>query len=188
MNEVSVVNINTQLIGAVALEANTTLQLGYVTDIVINPEKGTVMALLFRTSSGDERALAPEDLIIHMKVNAVITIGEPVTDLAELKKLTEKGIRAQGELINSEVVTEDGRLLGSVSDVFLLTDPMRVIYHITSSVWERLFGGGFYFTGNAPCAYSRAGARLIAPADTRQYMYRSLAESVNARIQEMAAV
>lgn len=187
MNEVSAVNINTQLMGAVVLDANTARKQGYVTDVLINPDKGTVTALLFRISSGDEHALAPEDFHIHNEANAVIAFGEPVTDLAELRKMSEKGIQSQGELVDSEVVTKDGCLLGRVSEVFLLTEPMLAIYHITSSVWQRSFGGGFYLAGNAPCAYSRAGARLIAPADTRQHVFQSLGESVRAWEQETAA-
>ncbi len=187
MNEVNAFNINTRLKGMIVLDAITAWKRGYGADIVINPDSGTVMALLFHTSSGDERAIAPEDFLIHKEANAVIIFGEPVTEEAELGKMTEKGIRALGEMVDSEVVTKDGRLLGRVSEVFLQTDPMEVIYHITSSIWQRLFGGGFYLAGNAPCAYSRAGARLIAPADTRRYVFRSLAESVKSRMQETAA-
>jgi sporulation protein YlmC with PRC-barrel domain len=187
MNEVSAVNINTQLKGAVVLDANTASKQGNVTDVLINPDNGMVMALLFRTYSGAEHALAPEDFHIHDEASAVIAFGEPVTNPAELRKLLEKGVQAQGELVDSAVVTKDGRLLGRVSGVFLKTEPMRAIYHITSSVWQRRFGGGFYLAGNAPCAYSRAGARLIAPADTRRHIFRSLAESVEAQMQEAVA-
>jgi sporulation protein YlmC with PRC-barrel domain len=187
MNEVSAVNINTQLKGGVVIDANTARKQGNVTDVLINPDNGVVMALLFRTLSGDEHALAPEAFHIHSEANAVIAFGEPIADPAELRKMLEKGVQAQGELVDSAVVTNDGRLLGRVSGVFLQTEPMRAIYHITSSEWQRLFGGGFYLAGNAPCAYSRAGARLITPADTRQYVFRSLAESIEALMQETAA-
>jgi sporulation protein YlmC with PRC-barrel domain len=187
MKEVSAVNINTQLKGAVVLDANTRHSQGNVADVLINPEQGMVMALLFRTSSGDEFALAPEDFHIHNEANAVIAFGEPVTDPAELRKMLEKGVQAQGELVDSSVVTKDGRLLGRVSGVFLQTELMRAIYHITSSAWQRRFGGGFYLAGNASCAYSRAGARLITLADTRRHVFRSLAESVEAQMQETAA-
>jgi sporulation protein YlmC with PRC-barrel domain len=187
MNGVSAVNINTQLKGAVVIDANTARKQGNVTDVLINPDKGAVMALLFRTPSGGEHALASEDFHIYKEANVVIAFGEPITDPAELRKMLEKGVQAQGELVDSAVVTKDGRLLGRVSGVFLQPEPMRAIYHITSSEWQRLFGGGFYLAGNAPCTYSRAGARLIAPADTRRHVFRSLAESVEAQMQEVAA-
>jgi len=187
MKEVGAVNINTQLEGAVVLDANTASKLGNVTDVLINLDKGVAMALLFRTSSGAQYALAPKDVHIHTEANAVIAFGEPVTDPAELRKMLEKGVQAQDELVDSAVVTKDGRLLGRLSGVFLQTETMRAIYHITSSEWQRLFGGGFYLAGNVPCAYSRAGARLIAPADTRRHVFRSLAESVEAQMQEAAA-
>jgi uncharacterized protein YrrD len=187
MKEVGAVNINTHLMGAVVLDANTASKLGNVTDVLINPEKGVAMALLFRTLFGAQYAIAPKDVHIHNEANAVIAFGESVTDPAELRKMLEKGVQAQGELVNTEVVTKDGRLLGRVSGVFLQTEQMRAIYHITSSEWQRLFGGGFYLIGNAPCAYSRAGARLIAPADARRHVFRSLAESIEAQMQEVAA-
>ncbi len=54
MNGVSAIISTKQLRGMVALDADTARKRGYVTDIVINPVKGTVLALLFQTSSGDE--------------------------------------------------------------------------------------------------------------------------------------
>jgi uncharacterized protein YrrD len=167
MNEGRTVSVTKQLNGTVVLDADTTQKRGYVTDVSINPATGTVLALLFETPTGDEHALAPENFLIHEEAKAVIALGDPVTDRAKLRKMLEKGVRAEGELTGSDAVTKDGRRLGRVTQVFLQTDPMLAIYHITSSIRQRLFGGGLYLAGNAPCAFSRADARLIVPADAK---------------------
>jgi sporulation protein YlmC with PRC-barrel domain len=187
MNGISDIISIKRLRGMVALDADTARKWGCVTDIVINPVKGTVMAPLFQTSAGDEYALAPEDFHIHNEANAVIAFGSPVTEQAELTRLLGSGARAEGELVGSDVVTNDGCLLGRVTEVFLQQEPMRAIYHITSSLWQRLFGGGLYLAGNAPFAFSHVGSRLIAPDDAQQqHAFRSLTELVNAWMREAA--
>ena len=168
MNEVRTVSVTKQLRGTVVLDADTTCRWGYVTDVVINPTTGTVVALFFRTINGDEYALAPEDFLIHREAKVVLALGDPVTDRAQLRMILESGVRAEGELAGSDAVTKYGRRLGRVTQVFIQTAPMRMIYHLTSSIRQRLFGGSLYLTGNAPCEFSRADARLIVPADAKK--------------------
>jgi sporulation protein YlmC with PRC-barrel domain len=185
MNEITAIRVTKHLLGKVVLDAETAWKKGVVTDVVINPVEGTVVALLFRAPSGEELALALDGFFINGEATAVIEIGEPMTDPDVLKQAMENGARAEGELVGSDVVTKDGRLLGRVTEVLLQTNPMRVIYQIATSRWQRFFGGGIYLADGAPCAYSRVGARLIAPSDTR-YVFRSLMESVKAGMQKSA--
>ena len=188
MDEVSAVKVTEQLKGAVVLDAETAWKRGYVTEVAINPADGTVLALLFRTPAGNEQAFAPEDFLLHKETKTVIGFGYPVSGQDELSQVLEKGVRASDEVVGSDVVTKDGRLLGRVTEILLQTELMQVIYRVESSGWRRLFGAGFYLAGNAPCAFSRVGARLIVPADARrQSAFRSLSESVKEWRQKRAA-
>ncbi|HKX29929.1 MAG TPA: hypothetical protein VJ302_19720 [Blastocatellia bacterium] len=188
MNGFETVNFTKQLKDTIVLDAATASEVGVVTDLLLDPCQGTALALLFQPPAGKEQALLPENFLVHEDSLAVIAYGETVTDVAESASLLKDGVKAYGELIGSDIVARDGRLLGRIDDVFLRLGPLQAIYHFTSSFRQRLFGGGSYLVGNAPGQYSRIGTRLIVPSDTENfYVFGSLGESVEAWRQETVA-
>jgi hypothetical protein len=79
-------------------------------------------------------------------------------------------------MVGTNVVTEDGKLLGRVGEVHLSLETPRVTYRVAESTLQRFLGGGFYIAGDLPSAYSRDGVRMIVPPDTEE---RYAAESVD---------
>jgi uncharacterized protein YrrD len=187
-NDTGTVSLRQDLKGTVVLDAETACKRGYATDVVINPAQGTVLALIFQSPNGQERALAGEDFLIHDKAKAVIAFSDPFADDATLTRALKEGASADLELVGADVVTEDGKMLGRITDVFIQKEPMHVVYRVTTSLWQELFGGGVYLIGNTIRAYSRLGGRLIVPANTKKRLaYRSLADSISAWKRELTA-
>ena len=187
MNDFETVNFTKQLKGAIVLDAVSAPELGVVTDLLLDPARGTPLALLIQSLAGREEALFPENFLIHDEPRAVISDGEAVTDEAELANLLNEGVRAGGELIGSDIVARDGKLFGRISKVFLEIAPLRAIYYFTASFRQRFFEDGSYLVGNVPGQYSRIGGRLIVPSDAEKYyIFGSLGESIKAWRQEQA--
>jgi sporulation protein YlmC with PRC-barrel domain len=89
------------------------------------------------------------------------------------------GVRALDEMIGSNVVTENGELLGRISEIYIRVDRPQAVYRVTESRIQKLFGGGFFLRGDATRSYARDGARMIVPADTEErYAASSLAEAL----------
>ena len=90
--------------------------------------------------------------------------------MAEARRVSEVG---------SNVVTEDGDLLGRISEIFIRVDKPQAVYRITESKIQKLFGRGFFLPGNTALSYAPDGARMIVPADTEErYAASSLAEAL----------
>jgi sporulation protein YlmC with PRC-barrel domain len=89
------------------------------------------------------------------------------------------GARALDEMIGSNVVTENGELLGRISEIYIRVDKPQAVYRVTESRIQKLFGGGFFLPGDAARSYAQDGARMIVPADTeRRYAASSLADAL----------
>ena len=176
-----------ELTGMLVVVPDTSERLGRVADLILHPIQGRVLGLTVRTSEGKERALVADDFFIFSEVGAVLAAEGALSDLEDLSSTLSGSVRASSELVGTRVVTEEGKLLGYVSGVHLLEKRLQVVYHVTASNWQRLFNGGFFIAGDLPHAYSRDGARLIVPADTKDhYAFPSLAAAIAPRIGEMA--
>lgn len=185
----SAINIEKQLKGSVVLDAGTAGKLGQVSDAIIHPSRGTVLALLICNNTGIETVLSAQSFVIHDASKAVIALNPPRVEGTEVERILNVGVRAIDELLVAEIVTQDGRLLGKINDIYLQNatlDSLPVIYHITASFWQRLTGGGFYLAGDMPSHYSHPGNRLIVPADAKQQdARRTLKDSLNSRRREI---
>lgn len=176
MKTVGAINIEKQMKGYVVLDAGTAGRLGKVSDALIHPSRGTLLGLLIGNDLGIEKVLSAESFVIHDAAKAVIALDPPRAEGTEVERILNEGVRAIDELLAAEIVTQDGRLLGRINDIYLqnaTVDSLPVIYHITASFWQRLTGGGTYLAGDVPSHYSHTGSRLIVPADTKQRDVRS---------------
>lgn len=164
--------------------------LGQVSDALIHPLRGTLLGLLICNDAGIEKLLSAESFVIHDAAKAVIALDPPRAEGTEVERILNEGVRAIDELLAAEIVTQDGRLLGRINDIYLQNatlDSLPVIYHITASFWQRhITGGGSYLAGDVPSHYSHTGNRLIVPADTKHRdARRSLKDSLNSKRREI---
>lgn len=75
----------------------------------------------------------------------------------------------RGEILGATVVSEDGRLLGQVSDVIEASLTSHAIYRISRSGMKRLIGDEFWLSNAYRISYlqdrSKDGLRIIAPLE-----------------------
>lgn len=180
------INVAASLRGADVISAETAERLGIVADAIADPARGVLIGLVLRARSGEARNLATERLLIGP--DAVLAGGEPEAggegdgEGAGNGRM-EDGVYVCGELIGASVVTEEGELLGRISEVYLVRDEARLLYRVVDSPWSRLFRGGFFICGDAARAWSRLGLRLIVPAETtRSLAVSSLERAASSRM------
>lgn len=169
MQQQQTINLADQLRGMPVREEGAEQMLGRLADIVIHPTEGTMLGIDVHTIEGKTLRLA----INRFCLNAAGIITEPGTihDLDSLSGPLSGGAMAYGEMIGASVVTEEGKLLGRISEIHLRlehTETFRVVYRVSGSLLERFFANRFFIPGDITQAYSRAGARLIVPARTKE--------------------
>lgn len=159
-----IINVEKNLKGMTVLRVDTGNKMGEVSDAIVNPVEGKVMGLIVRADQKQERALAAQDFFIGK--DAVMAIAGARFVEEESGNNLKDGVPALGEIIGTNIVTNEGKFLGRVSEVHISLEMPRAVYRVTESTLQRFMGGGFYIAGDLPHAYSQDGVRLIVPADT----------------------
>jgi uncharacterized protein YrrD len=174
--EIRALNVAKDLRGMALLAADTGARLGEIRDAIIQPAEGRVMGVVVRTPDGDELRLRIGDIIIGQ--DAVMTSWVSFEHAGDRAGEMAGGVRALDEIIGSNVVTEDGALLGRISEVYIRADKPQTVYRVAESTMQKIFGGGFFLPGGATRSYAPDGARMIVPTDAEdRYAVSSLAEA-----------
>lgn len=114
--------------GRAVLDVASGSKLGEVAEVVLSPDDGSVLGLTVKTGGPfDQKTLSVEAAeISSVGQNAVMVKGEVAKDLEEaspaLRDAREGGRRYTGR----QVVTRQGTLLGSIQDVMIDEDSLRV--------------------------------------------------------------
>jgi len=175
--EIRTLNVADDFKGMPLLAADTGAKLGEIRDVIIQPTEGRVMGVVVRTSDGDELRLRISDIIIGQ--DAVMTSWESFEIAGNYAGEMARGVRAIEQIIGSKVVTEDGNLLGRVSEVYIRVDKPQAVYRVAESTLQKFFGRGFFLPGDVARSYAPDGTRMIVPADTEErYATSSLAEAL----------
>lgn len=153
-----------ELQGMTVLNSDTGEKIGAVSDIIVHPVEGRVLGLTIRNSEGEVLALGAHELFIG--ADAVMTRDSAHMEKWEQGDRLAKGALASREMIGVNVVTEDGRLIGRVSDVYVSAERLCAYYKVAESMMQRFLGSGFYISGDIARAYSTDGVRMIVPSDT----------------------
>lgn len=123
--------------------------IGMVIDVTIHAANGTIAGFWFQAGNGERYFIAADDPELPSPDRfAVAEIKPP-----GVKRLCGRSVTR--EIIGSSVVTESGRLLGHISDVYISMENQRVIYRIVESKWQEKLGKGIYVDGSQTIAYSR---------------------------------
>src|SRR5262245_63211310 len=136
VTEIRTLNVAKDLRGMSLLAADTGAKLGEIRDAVIQPIEGRVMGVVVRTPDGDELRLRISDIIIGQ--DAVMTSWESFEIAGNYAGEMARGVRAIDQMIGSKVVTEDGNLLGRVSEVYIRVDKPQAVYRIAESTLQKV--------------------------------------------------
>ncbi len=176
-SEIRMLDVAKDFKGMSVLASDTGAKLGEACDAIIHPTEGRLLGVVVRATEGGERQLSASSFIIGQDAVMVTTAAFRRAD--ERSDELASGVRAIADLIGSKVVTENGALLGRVSEAHIGVDQSRVVYRVAESTLQKFFGGGFFLPGSVARSFSPEEKRMIVPADTEnRYAASSLAEAI----------
>lgn len=158
-------NFESKLKGMSVLDLKTGEKIGAVSDLIIDPLEGRLLGLTVVRPDKATRHFAVDRLRIGKDAVMASEGGAAPLDLSGA---FARGVAAT-EIMGAKLVTEDGRLVGTIQQIHVKQDATGVFYRVAESSMQRLFGGGFYLAGNVPRAYSQDGKRLIVPGDIGEH-------------------
>lgn len=168
------VSVNS-LIGKTVLSRSTGNKLGQVYDLYIDPIEGLLIGVTIKTIDGVMGGLEYKDIYSFGQDAVMAENDEAVTPLAD--DWLEGHSHAKKHLIGVKIVTESGKLLGNVGDIYVqLTPPPKVIYEVRESVFDKLLGRSFFMYASAGSALSNNAERIVVPNATAANAASSLTE------------
>ena len=179
MREKRMLSVDKDLKGMSVLKVDTGRKLGEATDAVVHPLEGKMLGVIVRLPEGGDRILLAADLLIG--VDAIMADARARFEEIPSDRL-ERGVPALGSVVGTHLVTEEGRLVGRVSEVHVSTERPYVVYRVVESTLQKFFGGGFYMPADVVRAYSQDGVRMIVPMDVEdRYAASSLEDAMAMR-------
>lgn len=158
-----ILNVARQLRGMPVIAPDDGRRLGLVVDAFVHPAEGRLNGLVFADALGAAHTLAAPDFVLDFPSGVVVALEDVWAP--EDGVVPGEGVLVCREMLNAEVLTRDGQLIGRIADVFIHEANLAAIYRVTTSRWQRWRGGGRYLTSSGPLAWSKTGARLIVPLE-----------------------
>lgn len=165
------------LVGMPVLSRTSGNKLGSVRDLSIDPANGVLTGLV--VAADDRVAALPYEAIYSFGHDAIMAETD---DSLRAYNDSEAAGRPQAKehLIGTKVLTESGRLLGNISNVFVtLKPPPFIVYEVRESVLDKLLGRQLYILPSAGYALSDDGERLVVPEETADTASSSITELIN---------
>jgi uncharacterized protein YrrD len=160
--------------GRPVLARTSANKLGQVHDLIINPSTGELAGLTLLLPDGSLRLVDYREIYSFGQDAVMINSDEsalPVQD-SPLKVLP----LAKNNFIRANVVSESGKWLGQIANVYaLLAETLLLIYEVRSSVLDKLLGHALFFPASLGRAMSADFARLVVAEDTSEKADKSLA-------------
>ncbi|HKC66349.1 MAG TPA: PRC-barrel domain-containing protein [Pyrinomonadaceae bacterium] len=164
--------VNT-LIGRAVLSRTTANKMGQIHDLIVDAAKGELAGMVVQMPDESLRCVeyngiysfGPDAVMVNSDESAV-----PVQD-SPLKALP----LAKHNLIGVNVVTEGGKLLGQIANVYIrLAETLLLLYEVRSSILDKLLGHSLYFPATNSRAISGDFARIVVSEDTAEGADKSL--------------
>jgi uncharacterized protein YrrD len=154
-------------VGRTVLARATANKLGQLHDLIINPVDGLLAGISVRVTDGSLHSVETSE-IYSIGPDAVMVnndrSGLP-TESSPLKALP----LVMNRLVGAEVITEGGKVLGQVANVYVnLTEEPVLLYEVRSSLLDKLLGHALFFPASQGHAFSIDGARLVVENDTAE--------------------
>jgi sporulation protein YlmC with PRC-barrel domain len=165
MKQVNNMNPVSQLKKMPAVLPETGELVGQISDVIIHPTEGIVLGLILQSTKGLTCAVAAQDFFIFNRNNVVAVLQSAISDQTSAWEKMAHGISVCHEAIGTKIVTENGKYIGYVSDVVIVEEPLRVVYQVIESFWQKYFGRELYISADLPFAWSRDGTRFIVRED-----------------------
>ena len=175
-------NINAidTLVGKAVLSRASANQLGQLHDLVIDPVAGALAGLAVKMTDESVQLVAFDE-IYSFGPDAIMIKNERSTLPEESSPLKALPL-ALNKLAGTEVITEGGKVLGQLANVFLrLAEEPLLVYEVRSSLLDKLLGRALFFAASLGRAYSEHDARLVVTNDAPETAEHTL-EALAARL------
>jgi uncharacterized protein YrrD len=175
MTSAGLVNSIDFLIGRSVLARSTANKLGQIHDLIVDPVKGELSGLGVQAQGSGMRLIAYQEIYSFGPDAVMVNSDESAIPAADspLKTLP----LAKHNLIGIKVITEGGKVLGQITNVYIhLAETSLFIYEVRSSLLDKLLGHTLYFPASFGCALSADGARIVVSNDTAEKADHTLDE------------
>jgi uncharacterized protein YrrD len=155
------------LIGRAVLSRATGNKIGQTRDLIIDPARGELVGLVVQMPDeslrcveyGEVYSFGPDAVMINADESAVPAQDSPLKALP----------LAKTNLVGVNVVTEGGKLLGQIANIYIhLAETLLLIYEVRSSLLDKLLGHALYFPASQGRAISVDFARIVVADDTAE--------------------
>ena len=168
------------LIGKTALSRATANKLGRIHDLIVDPVKGELKGIAVKWADESLRLIDCRE-IYSFGPDAVMVNSDESAVPAEDSPLKEAPL-AKGNLLGVNVITEGGKLLGQIVNLYVhLAVTSSLIYEGRSSLLDKLLGHTLYFPASWGRALSEDASRLVVSGDTAEKADNTL-EALAARL------
>ena len=159
--------------GMTILSRATGNKLGQVHDLLVDPVEGMLLGLVTLMPDGDMLVLDYQE-ISSFGPDAIMANNDDSMIPLEQSRLAGQPY-AMKDLTGAKVMTEGGKLLGEVANVFVhLAPPPLAIYEIRESLVDKLLGRGMFIPASLGRAFSLDAERIIVPNETAETAADSL--------------
>lgn len=164
-------------VGRTVLSRASANKLGQLHDLIVDPVEGSLAGIAVNTSGGSLQyveaseiySIGPDAVMLNSDRSALPPESSPVREMP----------LALNKLGGAEVITEGGKVLGQVANIFIhLTEQPVLLYEVRSSILDKLLGHSQFFPASQASAFSSNDARLVVANDTAEKADNSLAALV----------
>jgi uncharacterized protein YrrD len=155
------------LIGRAVLSRATANKLGQIHDLIIDPAKGELIGLAVKMT--DESLHLIDYRAVHSIGPDAVMVDNDEATIPQQDSPLKASPLAKNNLIGVKVVTDSGRLIGQVANIFIrLAETPFLIYEVRSSILDKLLGHTLYFPASWGHALSEDATRLAVADDASE--------------------
>src|SRR5258707_1555691 len=149
------------LIGRAVLSVETANKLGQVHDLIVHPTKGEMVGLSVQLSDQSHFLVNNEE--IHSIGRDAVMLQSDQSLVSPDQSSLKAFPFAKSNLIGVKVITEDGKLLGEIANIYLHLEETKslFIYEVPSSILDRLLGHALTFPASFACAFTDSATCLM---------------------------
>ncbi|MGH9902310.1 MAG: PRC-barrel domain-containing protein, partial [Pyrinomonadaceae bacterium] len=141
------------LIGMTIISRATGNKLGQVHDLVVDPVEGVLLGLSAQAPDGNIYGIEYGE-IYNFGPDAVMVNADDSLSSLEGSPLVGPPL-AKKNLAGAKIITESGKLLGSIANVFFHSSaPPFVVYEVRESLLDKLLGRAMFIPASAGRAMS----------------------------------
>lgn len=149
-----------QLVDKQVINSNSTDKLGKISDLIVEPTLGILSGLTIKSINGQDFSFDWQSIVLDE--DEVYVQNDFINQANHTGQ--SGSVKVFGELAGASIVTEQGKLIGHVRDLFFQLDDLKIFYKISIPGWRQMLRHEYFLEGNLPYAYSRICNRLIVPA------------------------